>query len=435
MRAVPRRLILAALCLLSLSRPAELPRDVALLRDVKHRMSQNLARIPNYTCLETIVRGTRPSERYVIAAPGRQVPFRKVDIVRLEVAEVNNHELFARAGEHNFESKDIAEFANGGLIGNGIFSLFAHDVFLTSIPVYQFIGEEEMDGLRLLRFDFRVSQLTSGYHIGTNLGVAEVGYHGSFWADPKTLNAVRLDIIADDVPRYIGLTNASNRIDFATVRIGESDVLLPQGGELKTRQTSGAESRNQISFTHCREYGVQSVIRFDEVAESNDSSAASSGGGSLGLNYVELPSGVQLTLILETPIDGGTSHVGDLITAKVELDAKHKGKTVVPKDAVVSGRLRRMEVHQEGWPYILAGLEFTQIEFEGKQSRFFAELEKFVLPPAAPESNGSGLRIIEARDLPGVGVITVRGNRFRLPRGARLIWKTISYEQANKVDN
>ena len=90
--------------------------------------------------------------------------------------------------------------------------------------------------------------------------------------------------------------------------------------------------------------------------------------------------------------------------------------------------MRRLELHKEGWPYVLIGLEFIQIEFEGKQTRFFAELEKIILPPGA-----DGPRKVEARDLPGVGMVSTKGNNLRLPKGTRMIWKTISYQQAAEI--
>jgi hypothetical protein len=426
---VTARLILVALAIVALPAPLwqdDLPRDQVLLSSIKRKMKQNLSRVPNYTCLETVSRGNRAPERFVISVPGKDVPFRRTDVLRLEVAEVSGDELYAHAGEHNFEKREIAEFGKGGLIGNGAFSLFAHDIFVTSIPSYTFIGEERMDGRALLRFDFKVPQFISGYRVGTNLGAAIVGFHGSFWADPKTFDAVRLDIMGDDIPDYTGLSAVSNRVDYAMVRIGGSDVLLPQGGELRTRQAAGWESRNQISFTHCREYGVQSVIKFDDA----DAAEGSGGGGadSAGTSYIDIPPGLQLTLKLETPIDAATAHVGDIIAATVDVDARHKGAVAVPKDAVITGRLRRLELHKEGWPYVLVGLEFIQIEFAGKQTRFFAELEKVILPPGA-----EGPKRVAAKDLPGVGMVSAMGNNLRLPVGTRMNWKTISYAQAADI--
>ena len=226
--------------------------------------------------------------------------------------------------------------------------------------------------------------------------------------------------VFDDVKS--GLSDAASRVDYAEVRIGAADVLLPQSGELKTRQVAGRESRNQISFTHCREYGVQSVIRFDDVTENLD--------GKTGTNYIDIPPGLQITLKLETPVDANTARVGDPIAATVDVEIRQKGAVVIPKDAIITGRLRRMEVHKEGWPYVLAGLEFIQIEFGGKQTRFFAELEKIILPTGA-----EGPKRVSAKDLPGVGVISAMGNNLRLPAGTRMIWKTISYAQAADIGN
>jgi hypothetical protein len=390
-------------------------------------MARNLTRAPNYTCLETIYRGTRASEKMIIAVPGKQVPFRRFDVLRLEVAEVDSDELYARAGEHNFEKKDIAEFGNGGLIGNGIFTLFARNIFASTNPTYKYVGEEDLDGHKLIRFDYMVPQLISGYRVWTQFGGAIVGYHGSFWADPRTFDASSLTIIADDIPRSIGLASAESRVDYAQVRIGENSVLLPQSGELKTEMLKGGGSRNEIAFTHCREYGVQATIRFDNITDSVGV-ASESDEGPTGSNYVELPSGLPLTLKLETGIDAATAHIGDMIAATVDADAKVKGKVVVPKDAVITGRLRRLEIHKEGWPFIQVGLEFIQMEFEGKQTRFFAELEKITLPAGA-----EGPKRIESKDLPGVGMVTAMGNKLRLPVGTRMIWKTISYKQAAEL--
>ena len=421
-RARPLHLALG-MCLLfpALLWQDELPHEVVMLRRIKNKMAANLSRVPNYTCLETINRGARAPERLVIAVPGKQVPFRRKDVMRLEVAEVGGHELYADAGAHVFEKSDIRDFMRGGLLGNGTFTAFANILFVSDIPTFHYVGEEQINGRTLLRYDYTVPQFMSGYQVGTNLGWAMVAYHGSFWADPQTLDAVRIEVDADEVPEYTGLSGAWDRVDYAISRIGSADVLLPLNGELRTRDLKGWESANQIAFTHCREYGVQAVIKFDNDADSTD-------GGSGGTKYVELPSGLQMTLTLETPLDAATAHIGDVLAASVQVDARHKGTVVVPKDAVVTGRLRLLEHHKEGWPYVLAGLEFIQLEFEGKQTRFFAELEKIVLPAGA-----GGPRRVSARDLPGVGMVSATGNNLRLPKGTQMIWKTISYAQAAAV--
>jgi len=400
--------------------PAELSRDILLLRNVKLKMRQNLARIPNYTCLETMVRTTRAPERMIIAAPGKSVPFRQHDVLRIEVAEVDGYELFARPGNHDFKKMSLSELGRGGLIGNGTFSLLANEVFASNKPDYHYFGEETVDGVKLLRFDFRVSQLVSGFEVWTQYGHAVVGYHGSFWADPRTFDAVRLEMSADDVPPRLGVDQSGNRIDFAPVRIGSSFALLPQSGETSMRLIRGWESRNELTFTHCREYGVETTISFGDPNESG-----ATGGGT---RNVELPPGLELTIGLDTPVDSEKALAGDPIRGRVEADATLKGKVVVHKDALVSGRLRRLEQHLEGWPYVLVRLEFTEIEFEGKTARFFAELEKVVPMPGAERIKRVATKDVPGiGGLPGVGTVTVAGNRMLLPAGTKLVWKTLSY--------
>ncbi len=395
-----------------------IPREVLQLRNIKRQMAREMSRMPNYTCLETIYRSTHESTRLVIAVPGKTVPFRRMDVVRLEVAEVNGNELFARPGEHEFHRKEITELVPGGLMGNGIFSGFAHDVFSSDIATFKFAGEERIDGRQLLRYDYRIPQLFSGYHVGSSVSSALVGYHGSFWADPQTMQAARMDVIADDIPPATHMAAVTNTVNFANVRIGASNALLPQSAQLYSRMIEGRESRNEVAFTHCREYGVESVISFGPPVDESSGKSADS-------TQTDVSPGLQLTISLETPIDSETAAVGDVIAGRVEEDVKRKNVVIVPGGAVLIGRLRRLDRHLEGFPYVLAELEFTRIEFAGKSARFFAVLEKILA-----SSGTENLKRVPAHDLPGVGAISISGNRLILPAGMKMTWKTLSYEQA-----
>jgi hypothetical protein len=387
-------------------------------------MKQNLTRVPNYTCLETMIRTRRAPSSMIVAVPGKSVPFRRTDVLRFEVAEIDGEELFAFPGNHDFRKMTLREMSPTGLMGNGEFATFAKAVFTSNTAEYHFIGEEKLDGQATLRWDFRVSELESGYQLVTSFGQAIVGFHGAFWANPQTFDVIRMSITADDIPPALGIDQAGQGIDYALVRIGASTALLPQSGEITMRQITGSEDRNQLTFTHCREYGVETTLSFGEV----DASAEPSGG----THAVELPAGLLLTIRLETPVDSEKALVGDTISGKVDEDARLKGKIVVHKDALVSGRIRRLEQHLEGWPYVVARLEFTQIEFEGKSARFFAELEKIIPVPELPT-----IKRVATKDLPGVGglpgigTVSAMGNRLVLPAGTRMIWRTLTYEQAS----
>lgn len=186
---------------------------------------------PINTCLETITRSRRSPRRLVVSRNGGRGPFQRHDVVRLEVAEADHQEFFASPGAYNFTETDISTFVTGGMIGNGLFTGFASEVFSPAKATYQFAGETNTAGHLLLRYDYKVSLLVSNYHV-QSLGEAIVGYHGSFWADPKTFDLVRLDIQADDIPFGIGVVAAATRIDYGPVRIGATDVLLPQSAEM-----------------------------------------------------------------------------------------------------------------------------------------------------------------------------------------------------------
>jgi hypothetical protein len=392
----------------------ETPRELILLANIKQKMKQNLQKVPNYTCLETVERSRRMPRSQVISKDGGPGPFQPLDIVRLEVAEVEGKEFFSRPGARNFEETRLSAFVNGGMIGNGMFALFTRAIFASDIATYTFAGKQNVEGQDLLRYDYQVSYLNSGYTIMTNLGKAKVAHFGSFWADPKTWQAVRLDVHADDIPPRLGVADATTRIDYARVRIGTSDVLLPQSAEMTLHQLSDYESRNRIEFTHCNQYGAESVISFD----------GETSGSRSRVDRVELPAGLTITVGLETALDLETSRVGDVISGRVQADVKHKGGVIVPKGALVTGRLRRLEKYTDESTYFVVGLELTEIDFPGNRARFFAELQQTTAP--------SGLERIAKMPtphLPGVGTVSVRGGGLRLAAGLRMVWKTMHYSE------
>src|SRR5581483_7866338 len=237
------------------------PERIRLVR-IRERMQRNQERIPNYTCLETITRTRRPPGTQVLSAKGGRGRFLPHDIVRLEVAEVDGREFFAWPGARNFAETELSTFVTGGMIGNGVFALFAHDIFNPAVAGYTFAGEVESAGRKLWRYDFEVSLLSSGYRLKTNRGSARVAYKGSIWADEKTLDTVRLDIEGEGIPPGLGVSAATNRIDYSMVRIGAADVLLPQSAEMIMSRFDGWDDRNTIAFTHCKEYGAKSEISF-----------------------------------------------------------------------------------------------------------------------------------------------------------------------------
>src|SRR5712692_11400472 len=175
------RLWLAAAAAL-LCQAQELPPELLLLAKIKVKMADNLERLPNYTCAQTIERSRRP-------APTRR--FELVDTIRLEVGYIEGKELFGWPGAGKIDESEITKLVGGGTIGNGDFALLAKSL-LTQSVMFTYGGDTELGGRRAIRYDFRVPLLSSGYRLRVPPKEAFVGYHGSFWAEPGTLDLVRL---------------------------------------------------------------------------------------------------------------------------------------------------------------------------------------------------------------------------------------------------
>jgi len=393
-----------------------LPRDLAQLIRIRQRMNQNQNRVPNYTCLETITRSRRAPRKLVVSRNGGRGPFQRHDIVRLEVAEADHQELFASPGAYNFTESDISTFVTGGMIGNGLFTLFAREIFGPSTATYKFVGETNVAGRRLLRYDYQVSLLVSNYRI-KSLAEANVGYHGSFWVDPKTFDTVRLDIQADDIPYAVGVAAATTRIDYAPVRIGAADVLLPQSAEMTMLLLDDWEDRNNIAFTHCKEYGVDSVISFDVPADLPSVAPPPP-------KEIEIPAGLVIATRLETALDSDTANLGDRVRARVETDVKYKGAVLVPQGTIVTGRIRTFDQYWSSRYFVIA-LEFYRFELPRGPVRFFAEMQK-ITPPLGD----ARIAIVSKSELPGVATFSIQGGAVLLRPGTRMLWKTSRYGPA-----
>ncbi len=411
---------------------AEVPRELLALARIKQRMAQNLSRMPDYTCLETI-------ERF--RSVPRSEALKLVDTLRLEVAHVGIKELYSWPGAQRFEDRDVAEIVGGGLISSGDFALHARSVFVGTAPMFTYRGEEDLKGRRAVRYDYRIPYMWSGYMLRVAGSEAKVGSSGSFWADADTLELIRLEVHADEIPPDLPVASAVTQIEYGRVRIGASDVLLPQRAELVMTDTAGQQMRNRIEFTHCRQYQSEVVLSFEPEKAPRTVTAAPAEQ----ITEIKLPVGLPVPVELAAPIDSENALVGDLITAKVRADVKQDGRVVVPRDARLTGRIRRLEKYSTPVKHFIVALEFRELTFADKRARFLGELEEIgplaglsrqlSLSNERTQSLGTDRVVTTTREsvttgeLPGVGTFYMRGNRFRLPPGLRMVWKTKDLKQ------
>jgi len=326
--------------------PEALPSDLDLLARVRIRMAEDLSRLPNYTCLQTIERSRR-------RPAGRK--FDPLDRVRLEVALVEGKEVFGWPGGDKIAESEITNLVSG-TIGNGDFALFLKSIFLGSGGTFRSAGETTLDGRRAVRFDYVVPLPASGYHLRVPPREALVPYHGAFWIEPESLDLMRLELVVDAIPPYLGVAAASDAMDYSRVDIGGSSFLLPQRSELDMTDLDGRENRNRTRFTGCRQFTGESTLKFGDVPDRTQEAQAA------GKKIVELPTDFESDFSLLTPINPDTSAVGDLIRAKLPHDIRLPRQPVIPKGADLRGRITRLE--RSGDQYAL-DITITSIEFAG----------------------------------------------------------------------
>jgi hypothetical protein len=235
------------------SRVAEGPE--LLLQRIRGRIAAHLSQLHNYTChvaIDRLLRSTSTSS------------FDHRDRVELEVAFVGDHELFARAGETRFEEQPIHEIVPLGMIGNDAFGSHDDDVFSGDAATFRYAGSCKKDGHKTIRYNFRVPQESSRLLVKQNKSAdAAVGYQGSFWVDAETLDMVRLEWKADQIPLSVGLSSVEKSMRYKLVRIGNSDFLLPLHSELASFDRLGNYRLNTTSLERCLEFTGESVVTYD----------------------------------------------------------------------------------------------------------------------------------------------------------------------------
>ncbi len=415
----------------------DLPPEVLMLARIRANVAEAVGHLPDCTCLETVARLARPA--------GRKP--RPLDTVVLQILFSGGHELFASPGDTQWENNPSA-FLSGGLIGNGLFALYLRTVFLNNQSVIKYHAIEQSGGRPWARYDFTVSQMSSGFEIDNAGTGAVVGMSGWFWADPQSYDLQRLEFHAVDIPPQLLYTDVSLSIQYNRVRVGSSDVLLPEDAEIRA-VTGDAGYQDLVQFTHCHGFQTDSAVRFDsgEIAPGSPRAAAPAASAAV---QEPLPARVRITAMLTTPIDDRAA-VGSLVEGKVVGSVVYKGKVLVPDGAPIQGRLRRMQHWTVAGDYFVVAIEFTRIQTPGADFRFYADLldidhrEGVELTYSTtarsqtvePLLNGTvmtnaSIEQLWMRDIPGVGTFFIHGAHFSLPAGFKTVWLTRQFPQSSQ---
>jgi hypothetical protein len=237
-----------------------------------------------------------------------------------------------------------------------------------------------------------------------------VGYRGSFYVEPQTFDLMRLEIFVDDIPATLKLKSISDRMDYARIRIGEGDFLLPESSDVVLVDLNGHVDRNQLRFSACRQFTGQSKLSFDDVEPSQSAAPARR-------SELELPRNLQIALSLVDDIDLETAAIGDPVKARLREDLKLRGRLVLSKGATATGRISRLERHPN---FIVLGLIFTDLESSEGHARLELQFDRAV----SGATLGTRAFWTAFPAMEHEGLIPLPTGRKRLTRGAVTLWKT-----------
>lgn len=409
----------------------------ALLERVRVKVQELSRRLDRYVCVETVnrsyfspvlskARGVEASS-CAVPAPEHVEQNRQLtstDRLRVEVTVSRSRELHSWAGATGFDTRDIDQLIENGPVSTGSFALYLSNIFDRPGIQFQYEGEERTTGRRILRYHYQASADASHFELKSGSARQPVAFEGKFWVDPETQDLVRLTVRASQAPPETGVCAVASTLDYHVLRIGDGNVLLPREGHLEIEYRDGRASRNDTTFSSCREYQAESEVRFDVPANETSAAAASPAGR----RRIVLPLGLPVVLALQEPIDSDTAATGDSVSARVLKPVRRPGSSedLIPAGAIVHGRIRRMEHHLSPEPYFLISIAFNRMEVEGVLLPFAARHET---DPKLTRELGANLSLratgIWFWDV-GTFLFPTTKPRLTIPAGFESTWFTLA---------
>jgi hypothetical protein len=398
-----------------------------LLRQARAQIVENLARLPKYTCVQTIrrsryemfygPRGNRCGEpAKARSGPNRmQILLAWTDRFKLDVTVADGSEIFSWAGARRFQSGDAQEIVGGGLTGSGDFGPFLMDIFGAAGPEYHYVGQERIGGQDLAAYQYQVPAAASHYQIKAGARPADMvtlAYEGEFWIDPQTAGLRRLSIVVPKPPPHAETCRIETEIDYQPVRIGGAPLVLPQSTQLKLWDADGSRYENQIGYESCRAFQSESVFRPEVEGAAGDAPAAAPAARAAPV----IPAGLTLRIALHSPIDMESAFAGDAIEGQLEEPIRSPGGAIVaPVGTIVNGRIVRAERHFVPTSFFALGLRFDSMVIGG--------VEVPVSLEAVPRSREAQMLMGDLKGQ-GIGMFVFHGELRVLDDGFDAEWRT-----------
>ena len=383
-------------------------------------MNQELDRLPDYACHQTIDRFGRF---------GAEKPWDKIDTLQLEVGMSNNREMYSWAGARQFQESQLSDLVGRGVAGTGHFALLARHVFLPGAGKFSYKGESEVDGRQAHEWSFEVPLAKSRYRLRTAHAEAVVAFLGTIWADTKTLDVVRMEIQAYDLPEKLALVEAGNVIRYQRVRIGDKESLLPIYSELMLVSTDGNENLNRQKLGECRQYLGEAKVSFESESKEAIPAKVESATGA-----VQLPRASVLELELAEPLVPVKAVVGQPLKIRMSRALRRDEQILLAEGSEVAARVVRLERQETPFPLWEIGIELVSVQVgtevvdlratlidAGPESGLLRLSKTFM--PKFTKKRTTRMDILVRETPKGQAILHWDAKRPQVPKGLRMKWR------------
>lgn len=150
-----------------------------------------------------------------------------------------------------------------GAWSTGQFGADVRNLFDTSNKVsFQFVDESEIDGRRVLTFQYQVpQQKIPSWRLRVKDQMVAPPYHGQLWIDEEKGLLRRLEVEATEIPLDFPMSSADLQIDYTDVAFDDgTSFVLPVKSEVNVANRHWAVARNVLEFSNCHKFRATAHI-------------------------------------------------------------------------------------------------------------------------------------------------------------------------------
>jgi hypothetical protein len=242
--------------------------------------------------------------------------------------------------------------------------------------------------------------------------------------------------MSTDIPPNIPLQSLAVTIEYRTLAADAGPTLIPETAAVKALEWNGKLHQETVSFSHCRTFEAESnLLAGDSTPEELRKTVAH-----YEAKREILPSGLMVSISLQTPVRTD-SIIGDPVSAVLERPIKVSTAEIIPKGAILRGRVRKFQSLEDFRNTFVVGLEFDELAWPGHSASFLASLSSMQeIPGIASEltsqhveqifegsfqGNRTTLETFTTAAIPGVASFFLQGPGASLPKGLRMTWRTL----------